>query len=87
MDYEIVAKSGKRDSVAGLDDVQVFVRANNKYYLFQSQDGVTIMKPMILDQNANIPLGNWFFVEEFEADDYFKLPEFVEAIDTYFMNN
>ena len=86
--YEIIAKSGERISGCGIVDVQIFVKANNHYYVFDSSDGETVNEPRILkNKSVNIPLGNWFFVENFEAEDFAKYPEFMEAIEKYFEYN
>ena len=84
--YEIVATNGgERIDGAGLSDVIFYVRANNRYYVFDSFDGVNIDGPFELKgKNASIPLGNWFFVEEFTNEHIAKFPEFIEAIDKAF---
>ena len=83
--YEIVARSGKRRESVNLLGVKFFVKANNYYHIFGSHEGdkpdyVKILK----DKSVDIPLGNWFFVEEFQQRDIIDYPEFIEAIDDYF---
>ena len=83
--YEIIARSGERMEGVNLLDVQFFVKANNYYHIFGSHEGDKPDYVLVLtDKNVNIPLGNWFFVEEFSEDDIVNYPEFIEAIDDYF---
>lgn len=85
MNYEIVATNGgERLKTCGLADVIFYVKYNNKYYMFESPDGQNIEGPIDLKRNASIPLGNWFFVEEFTNEHIAKFPEFIEAIDKAF---
>ena len=85
MNYEIVATNGgERLKTCGLVDVIFYVKYNNKYYMFESPDGQNIEGPIDLKRNASIPLGNWFFVEEFTNEHIAKFPEFIEAIDKAF---
>jgi hypothetical protein len=85
MNYEIVATNGgERDKNTGLMEVVFYVKHNNKYYMFDSVDGENIEGPIDMKRNASIPLGNWFFVEEFTNEDIAKFPEFIEAIDKAF---
>lgn len=85
MSYEIVATNGgERDKGTGLLEVVFYVKYNNKYYMFDSPDGETIEGPRDMKRNASIPLGNWFFVEEFTNEHIVKFPEFIEAIDKAF---
>ena len=69
MKYEILAKSGERIKGCGFIDVQIFVRANNAYYVFSTKDNKEIIVNKLPIQKVWIPLGNWFYVEEFKEED------------------
>ena len=84
MKYEILAKSGEIFEGCGFVDVQIFVRANNAYYVFSTKDNKEIIANKLSIQKVWIPLGNWFYVEEFKEADYAKFSQFVEAIKQFF---
>ena len=84
MKYEILAKSGERIKGCGFIDVQIFVRANNAYYVFSTKDNKEIIANKLPIQKVWIPLGNWFYVEEFKEEDYDKFPQFIDAIKKFY---
>lgn len=82
--YEILGVSGKRYG-EDMSSVAVFVKANNYYYQFRSWSGETVDTVLVLtSKSVDIPLGNWFYVRNFEGKDIVEYADFVEAIDDYF---
>ena len=82
--YEIVGVDGKIYE-NDISSVAVFVKAKNYYYQFSSWDGENVDTVNVLtSKSVDIPLGNWFYIRNFEEKDFMEYSQFVEAIDDYF---